>query len=125
MSEELVKELNLSKLENALNGEILSVLRDKKLYREAPFFANFKACEVLDTTSNENVLIQGIIDLLAVDKGECVIVDYKYSNLSPNKLKEKYQKQLDLYEKAVSRVLGLKVSAKYLFNILKGEVIKL
>ena len=125
VAKDLVGELNLEKLEKALSGEILSLVKGRKLYREAPFFANFKASEVLDTNSSKNVLIQGVIDLLLVGDSDAIIIDYKYSKLSAKKLKEKYEKQLFLYEKAVERVLNMKVKEKYLFNVLSGEVIKL
>ena len=117
--------VSVDRLERAINTHIFSVVNGKTLYREVPFFANFSAKDALCVNAPENVLIQGIIDLLAVDGKDAIIIDYKYSRLDKDKLKEKYQKQLCLYEKAVSSVLGLNVIKKYLFNIYSGEVIEL
>ncbi len=126
LTKEQADSVDVGRLDGAIKSNVISVIRGKKLYKEAPFFANFKAFEVLDTASEQNVLVQGVVDLLAVgDDGECAIIDYKYSVLSPNKLKAKYQKQLSLYKLAVERVLGVKVSSTYLLNIYSGDVIKL
>ncbi len=125
LTDEEVASVDVLRLNRALNEEIISVIKGKKLYKEAPFFANFKASEILDTASIEPVLVQGIIDLLAVGDEDCVIIDYKYSTLNKEKLKEKYNKQLRLYSLAVERVLGVKVKDTYLLNIYSGDVIKL
>ncbi len=117
--------VSVDRLERAISTHIFSVVNGKTLYREVPFFANFSAKDALCVNAPENVLIQGIIDLLAVDGKDAIIIDYKYSRLDKDKLKEKYQKQLCLYEKAVSSVLGLSVIKKYLFNIYSGEVVEL
>lgn len=57
------------------------------------------------------VLLQGIIDLLAVSGKEAVIYDYKYSRKNAEALKRTYAKQLKLYKYAVEKSLGLNVKS--------------
>ena len=67
------------------------------------------------------MLLQGIIDLLVIDGENAEIIDYKYSSRTAESLKNKYEKQLDLYAYAVNKVLGKKVIKKTLVNIFTGE----
>ena len=94
------------------------------MFREQPFIVNIAANRVFDTDSSEEVLLQGVIDLLAVKGDTAEIIDYKYSVLSAESLKKKYAAQLDLYAYAVERALHLKVMAKTLVNVFTGETVK-
>ena len=71
------------------------------------------------------MLLQGTIDLLAVDGNEAVVIDYKYSSLDVNSLKAKYTAQLDLYAYAVQVATGIKVKKKLLLNIFTGDVVEI
>ena len=53
----------------------------------------------------ESVLVQGAIDLLAVTAEGVYIIDYKLVRLSPEALKAKYSRQLNLYKSAVARIM--------------------
>ena len=82
---------------------------------------NIPANRVFDTACTEEVLLQGVIDLLAISPFGAEIIDYKYSVLNAEGLKRKYRKQLELYAYAVEKSLGIKVIRKTLVNILTGE----
>ena len=62
---------------------------------------------IYDTLSNEQVLVQGIIDLLVVDNDSAQIIDYKYSAHDSEYLRERYALQLDLYRQVVAKVLKI------------------
>ena len=96
-------------------------LRGKALYREQDFIVNVPANLIFDTTDTEDVLLQGVIDLLAISDSGAEIIDYKYSALNAESLILKYRKQLELYAYAVEKSLGVKVIRKTLVNILTGE----
>lgn len=100
-------------------------ISDKQLYREKSFMVNVPASMVTDTDSAENILVQGVIDLLAIDGEQAEIFDYKYSESSSENLEKRYKKQLELYAYAVEKVLKKKVTAKYIVNIFTGDVIKI
>ncbi len=68
------------------------------LFREKPF--------VMD---HEGVLLQGIIDVFWLEEGKVILLDYKTDRVSAQEeLISRYQKQLDLYAKALSRIFSTK-----------------
>ena len=78
------------------------------LFREREFLCRLPAKEILPSSAEDGVLVQGAIDLLAVQKNggkEIKIIDYKYSHKSDEELKATYYKQLNLYKKAVSLIM--------------------
>ena len=104
---------------------IFAGLDGYKLYKEQPFTVNISAKELLDIDTDRQILVQGIIDLLAVKDGNAVIVDYKHSTILHGKdLIKKYEKQLRLYKTAVEKVLKLKVNECYLVNIYTLKTVK-
>ena len=50
------------------------------------------------------------------------IVDYKFSTLKVDVLKEKYAEQLALYKKAVESAFGKSVKNTYIYSINTGEL---
>ena len=77
---------------------------------------------LFSTDSAENVLLQGVIDLLAIKDGRATIIDYKYSSLNGESAKRRYGKQLALYAYAAEKILGVKVERKILLNLFSGEM---
>ena len=59
------------------------------------------------------------------DKDKVKIIDYKYSALTAESLKNKYKKQLDLYAFAVKKVFGVERIEKSIVSLLSGEVINI
>ena len=68
--------------------------------------------------SDETVLVQGVIDCYYETPEGIVILDYKtdkvYNDIA--ELKDKYQKQLDLYEKAIGAMTDGKVLKKVIYS---------
>jgi ATP-dependent exoDNAse (exonuclease V) beta subunit len=79
------------------------------VYRELPF---------LSKTDDENggILMQGIIDLLAVRDGKAIIIDYKTTKASEKKLIELYTPQLRLYADAVKKFLPKHGITAYIYS---------
>ncbi len=123
-SEEL-EIIDLERLEKAVGSPIFKSLNGKTLYREKDFIVSAKASAVFDTESDESVLLQGVIDLLAVGEEGAVIIDYKYSSLTKESLKHRYSKQLELYAYALEKATGIKTQSKILVNLFTGDVITL
>ncbi|MBQ7373659.1 MAG: UvrD-helicase domain-containing protein [Clostridia bacterium] len=116
-------------LDKNLLGSILSLplfnsLSSYKLYKEQSFITEFSARELYGENSDEKILVQGIIDLLAVKGDKAIIVDYKMSNHSKERLKKDYATQLSLYKKAVERGLKLTVENAYILSLKTGELIE-
>ncbi|MDE6868302.1 MAG: PD-(D/E)XK nuclease family protein, partial [Clostridia bacterium] len=101
--------LSADELGEILNMPVFGKLKGATLLREQEFLCNLPAGDVLpDTTSSDGVLVQGAIDLLALQKDKAVIIDYKYSKKDDTRLIETYSPQLALYKKAVAVITGRK-----------------
>ncbi len=75
-----------------------------------------------DTEGETSVLVQGVIDFLAVDAdGNAVIVDYKTTAVD-RLVCDEYITQLRLYALAVERCTPYKVKATYLYSFARGLV---
>lgn len=117
LTDEQLALLSEEKLRKILRAPLFEEIRGYKFYKEQPFIAQMAANEISNTNATGDVLVQGIIDLLAVKGDKAIIVDYKYSKKSISHLKETYAYQLALYKKAVEQTLKLKVEKTILFNL--------
>lgn len=117
LTDEQLALLSEEKLRKILRAPLFEEIRGYKFYKEQPFIAQMAANEISNTNATGDVLVQGIIDLLAVKGDKAIIVDYKYSKKSIRHLKETYAYQLALYKKAVEKTLKLKVEKTILFNL--------
>lgn len=111
-------------IQKLLGLDILRRAAAAPAFREQPFMMLVPASE-LDSRQSEGdaVIIQGIVDLMFFEGENTVIVDYKYSALSAEELKNSYTGQLNMYARAAEKVIGKPVSGKYIVNIKKAEVI--
>ncbi len=97
----------------------------KEVHKEEPFYINIKAKEIYEQEIEENILVQGIIDLYYIDKeGKLNLVDYKTDYVqNENELILKYKEQLDLYKRALEEALKIKVSKVAIYSTyLKKEI---
>jgi len=95
-------------------------------YSEQPFVLGLDAKQVYpDVTSEETVLIQGIIDVYFEEDGELVVLDYKTDNVTCAKeLVERYHSQLDYYAEALEQLTGKHVKEKIIYSFKLQEVIE-
>ena len=101
----------------------------KKVYKERPFFMNIPAKKIYNEELEEEILVQGIIDLYYINKNdEIVLVDYKTDYIEKGKEKqliEKYIAQLELYKKALEETLKRKVDKTYIYSVYLGKEIEI
>lgn len=111
-----------------------AVLSAKKVYRESPFEISIPAYEydntLPDEYRNEQIILQGIIDLYFEDKdGDIILVDYKTDKCSSKEeqlaVAKRYEKQLVLYARAMEKILKKSVKDKYLYLFSPQSVVKL
>ena len=97
----------------------------KVIQREKPFYINICAKEIYNEDIDENVLVQGIIDLYYItDKDELVLVDYKTDKVKKeDELISKYNSQLKIYKQALEKALDKKVSRTYIYSTRLGKEI--
>ena len=121
---EQAKLLDKNTLRGIIGSGVFGRLDGYKIYREQPFVAGFPAKEVGYKNANGEILVQGIIDLLAVKDGEAIILDYKATRKSRGEMLERYKTQLEIYKKAVEKVMKLKVKKTILFNVFTCETVE-
>ena len=120
----------------------------KEYHKEEPFYINIPAKDVMETTEDENILVQGIIDLYYINKNdELILLDYKTDFLAPNGpvlfgskepkrtgpfgasreqiLVERHKAQLMLYKEALENGLSRKVDKVYIYSTSLGKEIEI
>ncbi len=97
----------------------------KEVYKEKPFYINLPASSIYNEETDENLLVQGIIDLYYINKeNDLVLVDYKTDYVEKgheNELKQKYFKQLELYKNALEQALHKPVKKVYIYSVYLGK----
>ena len=124
LTKEQAQSVNLQRIDKAIKSGGLDCLKGYNLFREKAFLVGIPANKIIKTQSEETVVLQGIIDLLAIDDDGAIIVDYKYSSLEKNSLKVQYHKQLELYAYATEKVLEKKVKKMVIVNLFTGETVE-
>ena len=130
ITEKEAKCININKVYSFTQSEIFMQLKTaKKVYKEQPFYINIPANMIYDEDIDDNILVQGIIDLYYITQDDKVIlVDYKTDYVPEGKedvLKEKYQKQLELYQKAIEGNTNKKVDNIYIYSTYLEKAIKM
>ena len=101
----------------------------KKVEKEKPFYINIKAKDIYEEKTDENILVQGIIDLYYINKdGDLNLVDYKTDYVEKgkeNELINKYKNQLKLYKKALEDVYKKEIKNVYIYSVYLDKQIKI
>lgn len=100
----------------------------KEVHREEPFYMTIPAKEIYKKDVEEEILVQGIIDLYYIDINDnLVLLDYKtdYLENGEEELIQKYDNQLQLYKKALEDALNRKVDKLYIYSTYLGKEIKI
>lgn len=107
------------------------ILNSDNVLRELPFTLSVYAKELNKDyeESDEEVLVQGIIDLLYTNKeGNYILVDYKTSHYKDEKNKkrliEHYTFQLQYYKKAVEKITKREVVNSYIYFLNNKEAVE-
>ncbi len=125
ISEEIATELSIDTISNILKLPVFKLATTGRTLREKDFMLYLPACEVVDDqASTDRVLVQGVIDLLILGE-QNVLVDYKYSALSQDKLTAKYKKQISLYKTAVEKLLKLKIDKAVIIALKSAKEIEI
>lgn len=97
-----------------------------KLFKEKEFILKEKLSKLVKTDTEEEILLQGIVDMFVVKSEEIVLVDYKYSNSnSDSYLIETYKQQLKFYKLALENAFNLPVKNTYLLSLKNAKLLKI
>ena len=104
---------------------IRPLLVGARVYREQQFLMleNYNSL-VTNSKLNDEILVQGVIDLIIVKNNEIYLLDYKTSGShNVEKTAQNYIMQLNCYEKAIEGALKSRVSKKFLYFFLQERLI--
>ena len=122
--------IDLDKILEFTKSKIWEELKTAKVVeKEKPFYINVPAKEIYKEDTNENILLQGIIDLYYIDKDDNLnLVDYKTDYIEVGKEQElvnKYKKQLELYKEALEQTYNKQVKNTYIYSVYLNKEIKI
>ena len=125
--------LNQEKLKKFLDsplGQLFAkAYKENTLYREQHFMQEVEYEKLFPEDGGDNVekvILQGIIDAFIMEEEGIILVDYKTDRVKDGEeLRNRYQKQIDLYSKALEQILGKKVKRRALYSFSLGEEVDL
>ncbi len=101
-----------------------NIIYGKKIFKEKQFIMALPACEILDTTLQDEIIVQGVCDLFAIGD-ENILIDFKFTQeINPEKIIKRYSKQLDLYSKAIEKGFNIKLNKKYILSLKNAQLIE-
>ena len=125
--------LNQEKLQKFLDsplGQLFAkAYKENTLYREQHFMQEVEYEKLFPEDGGDNVekvILQGIIDAFIMEEDGIILVDYKTDRVKDGEeLRNRYQKQIDLYSEALEQILGKKVKRRVLYSFSLGEEVDL
>lgn len=114
-------------LEYTKSNLFINLKNAKEIHKEKPFYININGKKIYKEDIDENILVQGVIDLYYIDeKDNIILVDYKtdYIKKDEQELVDKYRKQLSIYADALESALGKKVYKTYIYSVYLGKSIE-
>jgi len=125
--------LNQEKLKKFLDsplGQLFAkAYKENTLYREQHFMQEVEYEKLFPEDGGDNVekvILQGIIDAFIMKEEGIILVDYKTDRVKDGEeLRNRYQKQIDLYSEALEQILGKKVKRRVLYSFSLGEEVDL
>ncbi len=123
--------INIKALENFFKSDIFARMkRSHDLRREMRFLTEIPAKNLTDKIDcnllDENVIVQGAVDVCFVENDGLVILDFKTDRVeSPCELSRAYGEQLEFYAKACEKIFGLPIKQKIIYSFCLEEEIAL
>lgn len=111
---------------NALFDRVIRVPKEN-VYREKQFtvFVHPSLTCQGEFQPDRRQIVDGEVDLVFIEDGSLVIVDYKTDRIREVEELCRHKPQLDLYEEAMTQVFGLPVKEKIIFSITLNQSVLL
>ncbi len=104
------------------------LLSAPQLIREFKFSMLWDAEDYYEGLSQEQVLLQGVVDAAIVDVDGLIVVDFKTDRVSGDGVRERaehYRGQLETYKRALERIFDMPVKETILYFLTPGKEIRL
>ncbi len=138
ITEKQAKSINIKKIKGFISSPICQrMLLSGKFYREVPFnielpFEELYPIDDRSETTEDNILLQGVVDCYFEEADKIVLIDYKTdfinqesSEGSSELIKIKYGMQISYYARALELLTGLTVNEKYIYLFSTGELVEM
>lgn len=116
----LSEDVLMSFLTSPLGKRLAAAQWEGRLKKERQFVVGIPAREMEAGDSDERILIQGIMDAYMEEEEGLVLVDYKTDHIRPGEEKvliERYQTQMDYYQRALEQMTGKRVREKIIYSM--------
>ena len=126
IEQKFADKLDVKLIHSTLNNpDLVKLLKQGKVYHEIPFMLYVPYDEVAkDKRFCDEVILQGVIDLLIIDKDRATVIDFKYTSRSDT-VEQNYTAQLNSYKLAVQRICGIEDVSTYVLSIEDNKLIRL
>ena len=122
------KYMKAKRLEGFLHSNLGAICKKANLSgnlcRERQFVMGLSAQDLGIAKSEELILVQGMIDAYIEEEDGIILIDYKTDVVKDGKiLREKYEKQLDYYQKALEKLTGRNVKERIIWSFALNQAI--
>ncbi len=131
ISENEYNSLNKDALNKFFESEIFSRIKNSNLVKREMQFLTEVSATVIDPTlddkfKDENIIIQGAVDLCFVEDDGLVILDFKTDRTDDhNALANAYGKQLEIYALAAEKIFKMPVKEKVIYSFGLGKTVNI
>lgn len=107
------------------NPDLVKLLYQGKVYHEMPFMLYAPYNQVSPNGQfTDEVILQGVIDLLVIRGDKAAVIDFKYTSHS-DRIRQNYSAQLNSYKLAVNKICGIDDVDCYVLSIADNKLIKM
>ncbi|MDD3831695.1 MAG: UvrD-helicase domain-containing protein [Clostridia bacterium] len=124
IDEDIAQSINVDYVARVFALPQLATLCKGKVYHEVPFMEKLPFNKLINGAPKGYTVLQGVIDLLAINDNSAVILDFKYTSHLDTIVKD-YQLQMNAYTLATKKILNCDDVHAYIVSIKDGKVIKL
>lgn len=120
------KAVDVSVIKKFIKSDLFGSIKDAdKVYKEYSFVLPFDSSAFFENTQEE-IMVQGIIDCLYIKDENIYLVDYKSdSYASSADIADRYRTQIMMYSEAIEKKFGKKPISSVLYMLKTGEIISL
>ena len=124
IEQRFAEQLDVQLIYNTLNNpKLQELLKQGKVYHEIPFMLYAPYSQVAkDKRFNDEVMLQGVIDLLIISVDKATVIDFKYTSRS-DLVERNYTAQLNSYKLAVKNICGIDDVSCYVLSIADNKLI--
>ena len=124
---EVALHIDVNKIIKAKNEVKKLIGASTKIFKEQQFLLKTPYSNVVETSNiNQNILIQGVVDLILVDNGSAILIDFKTNKTKDvSKLINAYSLQLEVYKQAVEKGMKVKVVSTKLYLFEMGSFLEI